>query len=71
MDQRKLLALQSQHFKFITDHLYGVGGDGQLRECVPPHQIEALLAKAHQGISGGYFASDVTARNILYSRLWW
>ena len=69
--QHKRLALHSRHYKVIADHLYQVGSHGLLRWCVPPHEIATVLAEAHQGIDGGYFASDVTARKILHEGLWW
>ena len=70
-DQRKRLALQSRHYKVIADQLYRIGGDGLLCRCVPPHETEVVLAEAHQGIGGGHFAGDVTARKILQAGLWW
>ena len=63
--------MQSRHYKVIADQLYRIGGDGLLRRCVPPHETDAVLAEAHQGIGGGHFAGDVTARKVLQAGLWW
>ena len=55
----------------IAQQLYRYGGDGLLRRCVQPHEKKAILIKSHQGIEGGHFVGDVTARKILHAGLWW
>ena len=51
----------------IVNQLYRIGGDGLLQWCVPPHEVEFVLAEAHQGIGGGHFVGNVTMRKIFQS----
>lgn len=30
-----------------------------------------LLRQAHEGVGSGHFSGETTARNILWSGLWW
>ena len=70
-DQRKRLALKSKDFRILGDQLYKKGLERVLRRCVYPHEQEAILEEARQGISGGHFAREVIGRKVLQAGLWW
>ena len=70
-DQRKRLALRSRTFMVIAGQLYKMGIDQVMRRCVRPHEQEAVLAEAHQGVCGGHFSGETTSRKIFQAGLWW
>ena len=70
-DQRKRLALRSHTFMMIVGQLYMMGIDQVMRRCVRPHEQEAVLREAHQGVSGGHFSGDITSQKIFQVGLWW
>ena len=70
-DERKRLAVQSQHFCLLRDTLYHKGADGILWPAVRNDEKEAILREAHYGVVGGHYVGDTTTRKIWRSGLWW
>jgi len=58
-------------YKLIAIQLYIKGKDDFLKRCVLPHEIGDILFQSHDGMEGGYIASELTMRNVLQARLWW
>ena len=48
-----------------------MGIDQVMRRCVRPHEQEAILTEAHQGVCGGHFSGETTSRKIFQAGLWW
>ena len=55
----------------IAGQLYKMGIDQVMRRCVRPHEQEAVLKEAHQGVCGGHFSGETTSRKIFQAGLWW
>ena len=45
--------------------------DGQLRLCVCEDEYIPVLQCVHSGIGAGHFSGASTAKQIVYSGLWW
>jgi len=61
---RKLIRL-ARPYQLITRQLYIWGKDDVIRRCVLLHEVGDLLIQAHDGITGGHFASEMTTRKVL------
>ena len=70
-DKKRRLALRSKDFTIIAGQLYKRGIDQICRICVPEHEKNGILMEAHQGITGGHQAAEITKRKILQAGLWW
>ena len=70
-DKKRRLALRSRDFTIIAGQLYKKGIDQICRRCVPEHEKNGILMEAHQGITGGHQAAEITKRKILQAGLWW
>jgi hypothetical protein len=57
-------------YQLIASHLYKLGSCNILRRCVMEHERPIILAKAHEGIVGGYYAVKANAQKILCAGLW-
>ena len=71
VDQRRKFSLKSRPFLVIAGALYRKGVDQIIRRCVPDFEQDAVLQKAHSGISGGHFSRDITGKKVLQAGLWW
>ena len=58
-------------YHLIGDQIYIHGKDDIIRRCALPHEVDNILFQAHDGIAGGYFASELTTRKVLQAGLWW
>ena len=70
-DRKRRLALRSRDFTIIAGQLYKKGIDQVCRRCVSEHEKIGVLKEAHQGITGGHQAAEITKRKILQAGLWW
>ena len=70
-DKKRRLALRSRDFTIIAGQLYKKGIDQICRRCVPKHEKIGILKEAHQGITKGHQAAEITKRKILQAGLWW
>jgi len=69
-DARKLIRL-ARPYQLIAGQMYVRGKDDIIRRCALPHEVDSILFQAHDGIAGGHFASELTARKVLQAGLWW
>ena len=69
--QQQAIRIEAASYTLIGDQLYCRGKDGNLRLCVPKEKYLELLHHAHANMPGGHFSGDTTAKNILWSGLWW
>ena len=63
--------MEAANYTLIGDQLYHRGNDGNLRLCILEEKYLELLHHAHAGMLGGDFFGDTTAKNTLWSGLWW
>ena len=70
-DKKRRLALRSRDFTILAGQLYKKGIDQICRRCVPKHEKTRILNEAHQGITDGHQAAEITKRKILQAGLWW
>ena len=71
LNARKCLAVRSRNFCLVSDILYHKGSDGIWRRAIRHFEKKAILQEAHQGIAGGHYAGESTARKVWQSGLWW
>ena len=71
LDARKRLVVRSRNFCLISDILYHKGSDGIWRRAIRQIEKNVVLQEAHQGIVGGHYGGDATARKVWQSGLWW
>ena len=38
---------------------------------MPEHEQKVVLKEVHEGITGGHFAGNATARKVMSAGLWW
>jgi hypothetical protein len=70
--QRQQIAIRSRPFQLIHgDQLIKERADGMKMRCVSGPITEAIIAEAHEGIAGGYFAANITLHKILTALYWW
>ena len=55
----------------MGNQLYSRGQDGQLRLCVCEDEYIPVLQCVHLGIGASHFSGASTAKQIVYSGLWW
>jgi hypothetical protein len=48
-----------------------MGQNNRFKHCVTIDEAQTILQKLHEGIGGGYFAVDITAKKILNVGYWW
>jgi hypothetical protein len=48
-----------------------MGPDEILRRCIMEEERPLLLAKEHEGITGGHHAGKAIAQKVLRDGLWW
>jgi hypothetical protein len=63
--QKKNLVVRVVDYQIVAGNLYKIGANNILRRCVMEHERPIILAEAHEGIVGGYYAGKVTAQKIL------
>ena len=68
---KKILAMKVAPYSIINIFLYKLGLDEVLYRCVLDHERENIMYEEHYGPAGGHFQSDMTAKKIQQSRLWW
>ena len=71
LDAKKRLAVRSWNFCLVSDILYHKGSDGIWRRAIRQFEKNVVLQEAHQGIAGGHYAGNATARKVWQSGLWW
>ena len=69
--QRKDIRRRALPFTLIGDTLYKTGRDGVLRRAVNKEEARKILPECHEGVCGGHFATDSTARKILTAGYFW
>ena len=67
----RAIAQEAYDYQLIGEKLYKRGKDQVLRLCVPKEKYNPVLKHEHAGVAGGYFSADITAKTIMWSRLWW
>ena len=68
---KKALEIDAKSYTFLGEQLYKRGKDGNLCLCVCEHEYIPILSQAHEGIGSGHFSGETTAKNIVWSGLWW
>ena len=69
--RHKQLQEESRRYAIIGKQLYRRGMDGQLRLCVCENEYIHVLHCVHSGVGAGHFSGKSTAKQIIYSGLWW
>jgi hypothetical protein len=59
--QKKNLVVRAADYQLIKGHLYKVGAYNILHRYVLEHERPRVLAKSHEGIAGGNYASKPIA----------
>ena len=67
----KAIEKDAASYSFVGDQLYKRGIDGELRLCICEKEYIPILRQAHEGIGSGHFLGETTAKNIIWSGLWW
>ena len=62
---------ESADYQLIAGQLYKRGKDDILRRCPREDETLHIMEEAHQGVAGGHFATDITARKIMLTGYWW
>mgnify|MGYP000105413119 CR=1 FL=1 len=70
-DAWKKLVLHCRQFSLVDGLVYYVPTDDILHRVARHHEIPAILASCHSGITGGHYARDVTIHKVWQSGLWW
>ena len=68
LEARKLIR-KPIPYQIIEGQLYIKVKDKVFRRCFLPQEIDDILVKTHDGMVGGQFASEVTARKVLQAGL--
>jgi hypothetical protein len=55
----------------MNDNLYYKSMDGVWRRVVQKDEQEDVLWECHNGVAGGHYVGEVTARKVWQSGLWW
>ena len=69
--RRRSLEVDAKEYALIGNQLYKRGKDDQLRLCICENEYLPILQQAHASSATGHFSGSTTARNILWSCLWW
>jgi hypothetical protein len=69
--ERKRLGVRSRSFSLMNDTLYHQSADGIWRRVVRQDERKDVLRECHNGVAGGNYAGEVTARKVWQSGLWW
>ena len=69
--QRKDIRRRALPFTLIDETLYRRGHDGVLRRAITKEEAKIILLECHDGICGGHFAVDSTARKIITAGYFW
>jgi hypothetical protein len=69
--QKRTILRKSKSFTLINDVLYRAGRDGVLRRVVNRDEASNIIPQCHEGICGGHFAEDITAKKILMAGYFW
>jgi hypothetical protein len=69
--ERKGLGVHSRAFSLMNESLYHKSADGVWRHVVWKDEQEDVLRECHNGVAGWHYASEVTARKVWQSKLWW
>ena len=69
--RKKAIQVESKDYEIIADQLYKRGKDHQLRLVVTEAESLTVVKQAHEGITGGHFSADTTAKAIMTAGLWW
>ena len=70
-EQRRATRRRSIPYTMISDILYRAGRDGVLCRAVEHDEARLVLNKCHEGICGGHFVGDATAKKILMAGYHW
>ena len=71
MHRQKQLQADAKDYTLVGDQLYKKGIDGQLLLCAGDKEYIPILHQAHSGVGSGHFSSRTTAKNIIWSGIWW
>ena len=71
MQRRCIIETKVANYTLIENQLYHRCKDGNLQLCVPKSQCLEILYHVHASIARGHFLGPKTARNILWTGLWW
>jgi hypothetical protein len=69
--QKKQLVVRIADFLLIARELYKIELHEILRRGVMEEERPLILAKGHEGITGGHYAVKATMQKILRDGLWW
>jgi hypothetical protein len=69
--QKKNMVVRAADYQLIVGHLYKMGVNNILRRCVLEHEIPIILAKSHEGITGGHYAGKAIVQKVLCIGFWW
>ena len=67
----RAIAQEAQDYQLIKEKFYKRGKDQVLHLCVPKEKYIPVLKHAHASVARGHFSADITAKTIMWSRLWW
>ena len=73
LHRKRKIEIGSKDYTLVGDQLYKKGLDGQfnLLLCVRDVEYIPILHQAHSGVGSGHFNSRTTAKNIIWSEIWW
>ena len=71
LHKKRKIEIDSKDYTLVGDQLYKNGIDGQLLLCVGDAEYIPILHQAHSGVDSGHFSSRTTAKNIMWSGIWW
>ena len=63
--QKKELVAHTVDLSVIAGHLFKMGSDEILHRYVPKYERQSILAKAHGGVAGGYYAGRAIVKKIV------
>jgi hypothetical protein len=69
--QKQKLAKKIEPFILKEEIMYRVGQDNKLRRCFTTSKAQIVFKELHQGMVGGHFVIDITAKKILDAGYWW
>jgi hypothetical protein len=65
------LAKKAKPFTLKEGIMYRVGQDNRMCRCLTTSKAQIVLKELHEGVSGGHFTVDITAKKILDASYWW
>ena len=67
--QKKQLVVKYSDYQLISEHLYKLGANEILRQCVLPHKHGEILAEAHARVTRGHYGGLATKRKVFQAGL--